>query len=113
VLSRTLQYWHDQFQYATVAVEGSSGGAYILEKTKPVIKIYGFEDTESIENIMSITERRQILDKLQVNLVVFNNRIEIRYQIPIEAEKSTSVILNLELPKPRSKYRRHNFTQKP
>jgi hypothetical protein len=112
-INTTLQYWHDQFQYATVAVEGSSGGAYILEKTKPVIKIYGFEDTESIENIMSITERRQILDKLQVNLVVFNNRIEIRYQIPIEAEKSTSVILNLELPKPRSKYRRHNFTQKP
>jgi hypothetical protein len=98
VLSRTLQYWHDQFQYATVAVEGSSGGAYILEKTKPVIKIYGFEDTESIENIMSITERRQILDKLQVNLVVFNNRIEIRCQIPIAPEKSVNAILNLEMP---------------
>jgi len=97
-INTTLQYWHDQFQYATVAVEGSSGGAYVLEKTKPAIKIYGFEDIEPIENIMSITERRQILDKLQVNLIVFKDCIEIRCQIPIAPEKSVNAILNLEMP---------------
>ena len=69
-----------------------------MEKTKPAIKVYGFEDIEPIESITSITAKRQIMDRLRVNLVVFNDRIEIRCQIPIEPDKSTNVILNLGLP---------------
>ena len=69
-----------------------------MEKTKPAIKVYGFEDIEPIENITSIIAKRQILDRLQVKLVVFTDHIEIRCQIPIEPEKYINVILNLELP---------------
>ena len=97
-INATLQYWHDQFQSAAVAAEGNGGGVSILEKTKPAIKVYGFEDIEPIESITSIIAKRQIMDRLRVNLVVFKDRIEIRCQIPIEPQKSTNVILNLELP---------------
>ena len=40
----TLQYWQNQFQSETKAAEGNGSGVSILEKTKPAIKIYGFED---------------------------------------------------------------------
>ena len=97
-INATLQYWHDQFQSAAVADEGNGGRVNILEKTKPAIKIYGFEDIETIEKITTIIAKRQILDRLQVNMVVFTDRIEIRCQIPMEPEKYINVILNLELP---------------
>jgi len=66
-------------------------------KTKPAIEIYSFEDIDFTENISSLILKRQILDKLKVNLVVFNDHIEIRCHIPIEPERSTNVILNLGL----------------
>jgi site-specific DNA recombinase len=96
-INTTLQYWHDQFQHAAVAGEGGCG-VNVLEKIKPAFKIYGFEDIEPIENIMSITAKRQILNKLQINLIVFKDCIEIRCQIPIAPEKSVNAILNLEMP---------------
>jgi site-specific DNA recombinase len=97
-INGTLQYWQNRFQSATLAADRIGGGINVLEKTKPVIKVYGFDDIDSIETIVSVTLKRQILDKLQVNLVAFNDRFEIRCQIPIEVEKSVNVILNLEIP---------------
>jgi hypothetical protein len=97
-INETLRYWHNQFQPAAAAAEGNTGGVEILEQTKPAIRIYGFEGIDTTEAITSLTLKRQILDKLQVNLVVFNDRIEIRCQIPIDLGKSTNLILNLELP---------------
>ena len=97
-INATLQYWHDQFQSAAVAAEGNGGGVEILKQTKPAIRIYGFENVESIESITSTTAKREIMDRLRVNLVVFNDRIEIRCQIPLEQNESINVILNLELP---------------
>ena len=94
----TLQYWHDQFQSVSAAADGIGAGINVMEKTKPVLKVYGFDDIDSIENITSVMQKRQILDKLQVNLVAFKDRFEIRCQIPIEAERSVNVILNLEIP---------------
>ena len=96
-INETLRYWHNQFRTAAAAVEGNTGGVEILEQTKPAIKIYGFEGIDTTEAITSLTLKRQILDKLQVNLVVFNDRIEIRCQIPIEPDKSTNIILTLGL----------------
>jgi hypothetical protein len=110
-INKTLQYWHSQFQSTTLANEVNGGGISILEKTKPAIKVYGFEDIGPIENITSIIAKRQILDRLQVKLVVFTDHIEIRCQIPIEPEKYINVILNLELP-PFLKCHRGNPTQK-
>jgi hypothetical protein len=96
-INTTLQYWHDQF-HSAAAADGIGAGINVMEKTKPVLKVYGFDDIESIENITSGMQKRQILDKLQVNLVAFKDRFEIRCQIPIEAERSVNVILNLEIP---------------
>jgi hypothetical protein len=69
----------------------------VLEKIKPLIRIYGFEDIDPIENMTSISGKRQILDKLDIKLVVFDDRIEIKCQIPIEADKSANVIMTLGL----------------
>ena len=81
-----------------------------MEITKPAIKIYGFEGIETVENITSMAEKRQILDRLQVNLVVFNDRTEITCEIPMEAEKYINVILNLGLVPALCKYRRRSST---
>ena len=110
-INKTLQYWQYQFQSSTLPSGDNDGGIKLLEKIKAEIKIYGFEDIDAIESITSPTLKRQILDKLQVNLVIFNDRIEIRCQIPMEPDKSTNVILNLELP-PFRKYHRLNFSPK-
>jgi hypothetical protein len=110
-INTTLQYWHDQFQPASLAVVGIGAGINVLEKTKSTIKVYGFDDIEPIENIMSTTAKREIMDKLRVNLVVFNDRIEIRCQIPFEAERSVNVILNLEIPLLHKRCR-HNYPSK-
>ena len=68
-----------------------------MEQTKPTWKIYGFDDIEPMESITSQTAKRQLLDRLQLKLVVFSDRIEIRCQIPIEPDKSINVILPLGL----------------
>jgi site-specific DNA recombinase len=110
-INKTLQYWEYQFQSSTLPSGDNGGGIKLLEKIKPEIKIYGFEDIDPIETITSLALKRQILDRLQVNLVIFNDRIEIRCQIPMEPDKSTNVILNLELPAFR-KYHRLNSSPK-
>lgn len=110
-INATLQYWHAQFQSAAVAAEGNGGGVSMLEKTKAAIKVYGFEDIEPIESITTTASKRQLIDRLRVNLVVFKDRIEIRCQIPMEPQKSTNIILNLELPV-FSISRRHNSPSK-
>jgi hypothetical protein len=97
-INATLQWWPNQLESSAVTAEGNSGGVIISEKTKPAIKVYGFEDIEPIENITSLAAIREIMDRLRVNLVVFNDRIEIRCQIPMEPEKYINVILNLDLP---------------
>jgi site-specific DNA recombinase len=96
-VNETLQYWHNQFQEAPVATEDHGGGLKLLEKTKPLIKIYGFEDIDQIENITSLTLKRQILNKLQVKLAAFDDHVEIKCQIPYETYKSIDVIMTIGL----------------
>jgi len=96
-INETLHYWHSRFQDTINVSAGNGGRINILEETKPAIKIYGFENIDLTGDNPSLTLKREILDKLQVNLVVFNDQIEIRCQIPIEASKSTHVILTLGL----------------
>jgi hypothetical protein len=96
-INETLQYWHSQFESEAWLTEENGGGLKLLEKTKPAIKIYGFEDIEPIECVTSPASKRQVLNKLHLILVVFNDRIEIRCQIPIDPDKSMNVILTLGL----------------
>ena len=96
-INETLKLWHNRFPAVASSTEDNGGGVKILEQTKPTCKIYGFEDIELIESITSQTAKRQILDRLQLKLVVFSDRIEIRCEIPIEPDKSISVILPLGL----------------
>jgi hypothetical protein len=95
-VNETLQYWQNHFQDASSVIKDNGGGLKLLEKTKPIIKIYGYEDIAP-ESITSTTLKRQIINKLQTNLVVFNDRIEIKCQIPVEADKSANVIMTLGL----------------
>jgi site-specific DNA recombinase len=96
-ITKTLEYWHNRFQSPAWITEDNSGGLKLLEKTKPIIKIYGFEEIDVIESLPSPVLKRQILDKLQVKLVVFTDRIEVKCQIPFENERSINVILTLGL----------------
>jgi hypothetical protein len=73
------------------------GGLKLLEKTKPKIKIAGFEDIGVAECSTSVALKRQVLNKLQVNLVAFKDRIEIRCQIPYETFKSINAIMTTAL----------------
>jgi hypothetical protein len=97
-INEILKLWHNRLPAVASVTEDNGGGVKILEQTKPTCKIYGFDDIEPMESITSQTAKRQLLDRLQLKLVVFNDRIEIRCQIPIEHDKSTNLILNLELP---------------
>jgi hypothetical protein len=48
------------------------------------------------------------MDRLQVNLVVYNDHIEIRCQIHMEPEKYINVILDLEIPPLHKRCRRNS-----
>jgi hypothetical protein len=63
----------------------------LLEKTRPAIKIYGFEEVDLAVCTTSPILRRQILDILHVEIVVFDNRIEVRYQIAVEIGRSINI----------------------
>lgn len=41
-----LEYWENQFQSPVWATEDNGGGLKLLERTKPTIKIYGFENID-------------------------------------------------------------------
>jgi site-specific DNA recombinase len=96
-VNETLQYWQNLFQEDSAATNNTGGGLRLLEKIKPKIGIADFEDTGSIECITSLTLKRQVLDKLQVKLVVFDDRIEIRCQIPYDTYKSINAIMTIGL----------------
>jgi site-specific DNA recombinase len=96
-VNKTLQYWQSQFESETRTIQESRGGLKLLEKTKLRIRIYGFEYIEPIESMTSLSAKRQILDKLDVKLVVFDDRIEIKCQIPVETDKFANVIMTLGL----------------
>jgi type III secretion system FlhB-like substrate exporter len=95
-VNETLQYWQNHFQDAPTVIKDNGGGLKLLEKTKPIIKIYGFEDIDP-ESITSTTLKRQIMNKLQTKLVVFHDHIEIKCQIPYETYKSINVIMTIAL----------------
>ena len=96
-VNEMLKYWQNQTQSPAWATEDNGGGLKLLERIKPAIKIPGFEDTAPIESMASTTLRRQIIDKLRVNIVVFIDRIEINCKIPIETDKFFNVILTIRL----------------
>ena len=48
------------------------------------MKLVGFEDTELSKSVGFPTSRRQLLDKLQVRLSVFDDKIEVKSLFPVE-----------------------------
>ena len=96
-VKETLRYWQNQFQDALLVAGDHGGGLKLLETIKPKIKIAGFEDIGFAECSTSVALKRQILNKMQVNLVVFSDRIEIRCQIPYETFKSINAIMTIAL----------------
>ena len=52
---------------------------------KTALKIVGFEDKDISKAVYFPATRRELLDKLQVQAVVFRDRIEVKAVFPIEA----------------------------
>jgi hypothetical protein len=48
------------------------------------LKLVGFEDADLSKSAGFPTSRRQLLDKLQVRLSVFDDRIEVKSLFPVE-----------------------------
>jgi len=51
---------------------------------RAVLKMVGFEDAELSRTAGFPTSKRQLLDRLQMKLTVFNDRIEVNGLFPIE-----------------------------
>jgi hypothetical protein len=96
-VNETLRYLENQFHDSPRATKDNGGGLKLLEKIKPKIMIAGLKDIDSIECVTPLLLIRQVLKRLQVNFVVFKDRIEIRCQIPYESYKSINAIMTLGL----------------
>ena len=81
-----LQFWNNQLQAMSWNTENEDGSMVkVVEKPhKTTLKIIGFEDKD-ITGIMHFpATRRELLDMLQVRLVVFMDRIEVKAVFSIE-----------------------------
>jgi len=59
--------------------------ARLVDKPHQVaLRVVGFEDRKLSDTLGFPASRRELLDKLQVKLVVFNDRIEVNGLFPIQ-----------------------------
>jgi len=81
-----LQFWNKQLRAMAWNTENEDGSMVkVVEKPhKTALKIIGFEDKD-ITGIMHFpATRRELLDMLQVRLVVFMDRVEVKAVFPIK-----------------------------
>jgi len=90
-----LRFWESQLQSMAWNTENEDGSMVkVMDKPhKTALKIVGFEDKSISKAVYFPATRRELLDKLQVRVVVFPDRIEVKAVFPIEAiyyQKCTS-----------------------
>ena len=81
-----LRFWKSQLQSMAWDTEDEDGSKIrVMDKPhKTALRIAGFED-QNISKLMGFpATKRQLLDKLQVRVVVFHDRIEVKAIFPIE-----------------------------
>lgn len=81
-----LNYWQGQLQALNWNTETEDGHKVrVVDKPhEAALRIIGIDNEELSEVMFFPTTKRQILDKLQVRLVVFPDRIEIKAVFPIQ-----------------------------
>ena len=81
-----LQFWNNQLQAMSWNTENEDGSMVkVVEKPhKTALKIIGFEDKDITSILHFPATMRELLDMLQVRLVVFMDRVEVKAVFPIE-----------------------------
>jgi hypothetical protein len=83
---RMLNYWQKQLQALEWDTETEDGQKVrVVDKPhKAALRIIGVDNEELSEVMFFPTTKRQILDKLQVRLVAFPDRVEVKAVFPIQ-----------------------------
>ena len=81
-----LQFWQGQLQSMMWNTENEEGGMdRVVDKPhETVLKIMGIEDNDLTKALFFPARKRELLDKLQVRVVVFTDRVEVKALFPIE-----------------------------
>ena len=88
--SGMLRFWKGQLQAMAWNTEKEDGTKVrVVDKPhKTVLKVVGFEDKDITSMMHFPATKRELLDMLQVRLVVFMDRVEIKAVLPIEPIES-------------------------
>jgi site-specific DNA recombinase len=81
-----LRFWESQIKSMAWNTENEDGSMVrLVDKPHQVaLKVVGFEDRRLGDALGFPASRRELLDKLKVKLVVFNDRIEVNGLFPIQ-----------------------------
>ena len=81
-----LRFWEDQIKSMAWNTENEDGSMVrLVDKPHQVaLRVVGFEDRKLSDTLGFPASKRELLDKLQVKLVVFNDRIEVNSLFPIQ-----------------------------
>ncbi len=81
-----LNFWESQIRAMAWNTENEDGTMVRLVDGphSVALKLVGFEDADLSKSAGFPTSRRQLLDKLQVRLSVFNDRVEVKSLFPVE-----------------------------
>lgn len=92
-----LHFWEGQIKLMAWNTENEDGSMVRLvnQPHQVALKVVGFEDKELGKTLGFPTSKRGLLDKLQLKLVVFSDRIEVNGLFPIQPIN----IQSLPLPK--------------
>lgn len=82
---RMLNYWQKQLSALEWNTETEDGHKVKLveEPHRAVLRIIGIDNEKLSEAVFFPTTKRQILDKLQVRLIAFDDRVEVKAVFPI------------------------------
>ncbi len=81
-----LNFWEDQIRAMAWNTENEDGTMVRLVDGphQAALKLVGFDDVDLSKSVGFPTSRRQLLDKLQVRLSVFDDRVEVKSLFPVE-----------------------------
>ncbi len=81
-----LQFWQRQLQSMAWNTENEDGSMVrVVDKPhETALKIVGIEDDDLTKTLFFPATKRALLDRLQVRVVVFMDRVEVKAVFPIE-----------------------------
>jgi hypothetical protein len=85
---KMLNYWQYQVKgMLTWNLENEDGTMFkqVYEPHEEALKLVGLDDPDRSKSEGFPTSKRQLLDKLQVRLSVFDDRVEVKSLFPVES----------------------------